>query len=77
MEKGNRNSRLVEKKEKRPKNERLREAKRQCETAAIKAQRAIGEDSVQKDAPVAKIFNFEEEINQQLLMEVTRNKKGG
>ena len=36
--------------------------------ATIKAQRAVGEDSVWKDTPVAKKFNFEERINQQLLM---------
>ena len=31
--------------------------------AVIKVQRAVGEDSVWKDAPIAKKFNFEEEIN--------------
>ena len=44
----------MRKEEKKPKNGRFREIKGLCEVLTIKTQRAVGEDNMWEDAPVAK-----------------------
>ena len=45
---------MIERKRKETRNRRFREIMRLCEVPTIKTQRAIGEDNMWKDAPVAK-----------------------
>ena len=45
---------LIERKRKETRNGRFREIKGLCEAPTIKRQKAVGEDNMWKDAPVAK-----------------------